>query len=69
MSPPKVTALGGGHGLSASLQALRQITDELVAVVTVAEHQPAVLAEDVIGIFVVLSGFALMAWLLSRLGT
>ncbi len=39
----------------------------LVAVVTVAEHQPAVLAEDVIGIFVVLSGFALMAWLLSRL--
>lgn len=39
----------------------------LVAVVTVAEHQPALLADDVIGIFVVLSGFALMAWLLSRL--
>lgn len=38
MSPPKVTALGGGHGLSASLQALRQITDELVAVVTVADN-------------------------------
>ncbi|WIY81622.1 uridine diphosphate-N-acetylglucosamine-binding protein YvcK [Propionimicrobium sp. PCR01-08-3] len=37
-SNPKVTALGGGHGLSASLQALRQITDQLVAVVTVADN-------------------------------
>ncbi|MEO4045454.1 mechanosensitive channel MscK [Pseudomonas sp. CAU 1711] len=39
----------------------------LVAVVTVAEHQPALLAEDILGIFVVLSGFALMAWLMGRL--
>ena len=39
----------------------------LVAVVTVAEHQPAALAEDVIGIFVVLLCFALMAWLLGRM--
>ncbi|WP_394561409.1 mechanosensitive channel MscK [Aquipseudomonas alcaligenes] len=38
----------------------------MVAVVTVAEHQPAMLAEDVIGIFVVLSCFALMTWILSR---
>jgi uncharacterized cofD-like protein len=34
---PKVVALGGGHGLSASLSALRRITQELTAVVTVAD--------------------------------
>lgn len=34
---PKVIALGGGHGLSATLQALRQVTDQLTAVVTVAD--------------------------------
>lgn len=34
---PAVTALGGGHGLFASLQALRRITDRLTAVVTVAD--------------------------------
>ncbi|MGV8843055.1 MAG: mechanosensitive channel MscK [Pseudomonas sp.] len=39
----------------------------LVAVVTIAEHQPAALAGDVIGIAVVLSCYALMAWLLSVL--
>lgn len=37
-SSPCVTALGGGHGLSASLQALRQVTDRLTAVVTVADN-------------------------------
>ncbi|MGW0858508.1 gluconeogenesis factor YvcK family protein [Streptomyces sp. NPDC002690] len=35
--PPKVVALGGGHGLSASLAALRRITGDLTAVVTVAD--------------------------------
>lgn len=34
---PAVTALGGGHGLYASLSALRQVTDRLTAVVTVAD--------------------------------
>ena len=34
---PKVVALGGGHGLAASLQALRQVTPDLTAVVTVAD--------------------------------
>lgn len=34
---PTVSALGGGHGLSASLSALRRITDQLTAVVTVAD--------------------------------
>jgi uncharacterized cofD-like protein len=33
----KVVALGGGHGLAASLRALRQVTGELTAIVTVAD--------------------------------
>jgi len=33
----RVVALGGGHGLSASLQALRQVTPHVTAVVTVAD--------------------------------
>ncbi|MDX6215013.1 MAG: hypothetical protein QOG99_597 [Frankiales bacterium] len=37
MSGPKIVALGGGHGLAASLQALRQVTDQLTAIVTVAD--------------------------------
>lgn len=36
--PSRVVALGGGHGLAASLSALRQVTDELTAVVTVADN-------------------------------
>ncbi|MGW7776179.1 mechanosensitive channel MscK [Pseudomonas machongensis] len=39
----------------------------LVGVVAVAEHQPSALADDVLGIGVVLACYALMAWLLSRL--
>lgn len=42
MSPaqrdPRVVALGGGHGLAASLSALRRLTTELTAVVTVADN-------------------------------
>ena len=34
---PSVVALGGGHGLAASLQALRRVTSNLTAVVTVAD--------------------------------
>jgi len=37
MVGPAVVALGGGHGLSASLSALRHLTDRLTAVVTVAD--------------------------------
>ena len=33
----RVVALGGGHGLSASLQALRRVTSDVTAVVTVAD--------------------------------
>jgi uncharacterized cofD-like protein len=32
-----VVALGGGHGLAATLSALRQVTDDLTAIVTVAD--------------------------------
>jgi uncharacterized cofD-like protein len=35
--PLRVVALGGGHGLHAALSALRLITDQLTAVVTVAD--------------------------------
>jgi uncharacterized cofD-like protein len=34
---PRVVALGGGHGLAATLAALRHLTDRLTAVVTVAD--------------------------------
>ncbi|MDM7856326.1 gluconeogenesis factor YvcK family protein [Cellulomonas alba] len=34
---PAVVAFGGGHGLSASLSALRLVTDRITAVVTVAD--------------------------------
>jgi uncharacterized cofD-like protein len=34
---PAVVALGGGHGLAASLAALRLVTDRITAVVTVAD--------------------------------
>ena len=36
-SSPKIVALGGGKGLAASLAALRQVTEQLTAVVTVAD--------------------------------
>ena len=38
MSGPVVAALGGGHGLAASLAALRFVTDEITAIVTVADN-------------------------------
>jgi uncharacterized cofD-like protein len=38
ISQPKVVALGGGHGLAATLTALRSITDQITAVVTVADN-------------------------------
>ncbi|NDF93576.1 MAG: uridine diphosphate-N-acetylglucosamine-binding protein YvcK [Actinobacteria bacterium] len=38
MSRPKVVALGGGHGLAATLSALRKITHDLTAIVTVADN-------------------------------
>jgi uncharacterized cofD-like protein len=34
---PRVVALGGGHGLAASLSALRRVTNHVTAVVTVAD--------------------------------
>ncbi|WP_462417617.1 gluconeogenesis factor YvcK family protein [Kytococcus sp. Marseille-QA3725] len=36
--PPRVVALGGGHGLYATLTALRHLTRDLTAVVTVADN-------------------------------
>jgi uncharacterized cofD-like protein len=36
--PPRVVALGGGHGLANSLAALRRVATDLTAVVTVADN-------------------------------
>ncbi|MCF2706255.1 uridine diphosphate-N-acetylglucosamine-binding protein YvcK [Arcanobacterium haemolyticum] len=36
-TPPQVVALGGGHGLYASLSALKHLTDDVTAIVTVAD--------------------------------
>jgi uncharacterized cofD-like protein len=35
---PRVVALGGGHGLAATLNSLRSLTSEITAVVTVADN-------------------------------
>ena len=35
---PKVVALGGGHGLAATLTALRRVTGRLTGIVTVADN-------------------------------
>lgn len=35
---PRVVALGGGHGLAATLSALRQVTSAITAIVTVADN-------------------------------
>ncbi|MDR0783262.1 MAG: uridine diphosphate-N-acetylglucosamine-binding protein YvcK [Propionibacteriaceae bacterium] len=37
MALPKVVAFGGGHGLAATLMALKRLTDQVTAVVTVAD--------------------------------
>jgi uncharacterized cofD-like protein len=37
VSKPRVVALGGGHGLSANLKALRHVSDHLTGLVTVAD--------------------------------
>ena len=38
MSGPHVVALGGGHGLAASLSALRHVSESITAIVTVADN-------------------------------
>lgn len=38
MNGPRVVALGGGHGLAATLGALRSVTSQITAVVTVADN-------------------------------
>jgi uncharacterized cofD-like protein len=38
LAPVKVVALGGGHGLAASLAALRRVSSHVTAVVTVADN-------------------------------
>lgn len=37
MAAPKIACVGGGHGLSAALRAARALTDDVTAIVTVAD--------------------------------
>lgn len=53
--------------LRSQVRRLGGVVMALVAIVTVAEHQPAALADDIIGIIVVLSCYALMTLVLSNL--
>lgn len=53
--------------LHRQIRRLGLVVMALAGVVAVAEHQPAALAEDVIGIGVVLACYGLMAWLLHKL--
>jgi uncharacterized cofD-like protein len=38
LSGPRIVALGGGHGLAATLRSLRKLTTNLTAIVTVADN-------------------------------
>ncbi|MBD2837377.1 mechanosensitive channel MscK [Pseudomonas sp. JM0905a] len=53
--------------LRGQIRRLGGVVMALVAIVTVAEHQPAALADDIIGVIVVLSCYALMTLVLSNL--
>ncbi|OHC45759.1 MAG: potassium transporter KefA, partial [Pseudomonadales bacterium RIFCSPLOWO2_02_FULL_63_210] len=55
------------HFLHRQIRRLGLVVMALVGVVAIAEHQPASLADDVIGIAVVLGCYGLMAWLLHQL--
>lgn len=53
--------------LRSEIRRLGLVVMALVAVVAIAEHQPGSLVDDVIGIVVVLTCYALMSWRLTRL--
>ncbi|MCY1496952.1 Mechanosensitive channel MscK [compost metagenome] len=53
--------------LRGQIRRLGGVVMALVAIVTVAEHQPAALADDIIGVIVVLSCYTLMTLVLSNL--
>lgn len=38
LTPPRVVCLGGGHGLAATLSAVRAVTSDITAIVTVADN-------------------------------
>ncbi|MFP5402432.1 MAG: mechanosensitive ion channel domain-containing protein, partial [Gammaproteobacteria bacterium] len=53
--------------LHRSLRRLGLVVLAVVAIVTLAERQPEALASDVLGILILLAGYATMAWLMVRL--
>ena len=38
IAQPKIVSFGGGHGLAATLSALRTVSENLTAIVTVADN-------------------------------
>ncbi len=55
------------RALHRRLRHLGLVVLAVVLVVTLAEHQPEGLADDVLGILTLLTGYAVMAWLMGRL--
>ncbi len=55
------------RSLHRQLRRLGLVVLAVVAIVTLAERQPEVLARDVLGILTLLAGYATMAWLMVRL--
>lgn len=53
--------------LHRQLRRLGLVVLAVVAIVTLTERQPEVLANDVFGILILLAGYATMAWLMARL--
>ncbi|MDX5408608.1 MAG: mechanosensitive channel MscK [Thauera sp.] len=55
------------RSLHRQLRRLGLVVLAVVAIVTLAERQPEALANDVLGILILLAGYATMAWLMVRL--
>ncbi|AVR86982.1 mechanosensitive channel MscK [Thauera aromatica] len=55
------------HELYLHMRRLGLVVLAVVAIVTIAEHQPEGLADDVLGLLTLLAGYASMAWLMGRL--
>ena len=71
---PKVVCLGGGHGLAATLSAMRNVTKNVTAVVTVADNGDGIPEASQKQLFELLSsskssGMGLGLWLCKHIVT
>ncbi len=55
------------HFLRLQMRHLGLVVLAVVAIVAIAEHQPEMLADDVLGLLTLLAGYGSMAWLMGRL--